>query len=94
MEAYHTLNLIDGIFSPSEATDVLVTLIRNKINFHNLEIFSLEERNGENIERSKKRLEELKRTNEKLTEIIQYAEKKDKFLKVFSSIEIEIINRQ
>ena len=94
MEAYHSLNLIDSVFSTSEATDVLVTLIRNKINFHNLEIFSLEERNGEHIERSKKRLEELKKTNEKLTEIIQYAEKKDKFLKVFSSIDIEIIKRK
>lgn len=94
METYHTLNLIDGVFSSKEANDVLVTLLRNKINFHNLEIFSLEERNGENIERSKKRLEELKQTNEKLVEIIRYAEKNDKVLKVVSSINIEIINKK
>jgi hypothetical protein len=94
METYHTLNLIDGVFSSTEANDVLVTLLRNKINFHNLEIFSLEERNGENIERSKKRLEELKQTNEKLVEIIRYAEKNDKVLKVLSSINIEVINKK
>lgn len=90
METSHTLNLIDGVFSPNEAKDVLVTLIRNKINFHNLEIFSLEERNGKDIERSQKRLAELKKNNEKLIEIIQYAEKNEKTLKVFSSINIEI----
>jgi hypothetical protein len=90
METYHTINLIDNIFTPSEANDVLISIIRNKINFHNLEIFSLEERNGENIERSKKRLLELKASNQKLIEIIQFAERNDKKLKVYSSIDIEI----
>jgi hypothetical protein len=92
METKHAINLIDNIFTASEATDVLITIIRNKINFHNLEIFSLEERNGENIERSKKRLQELKESNQKLIQIIEFAAKNDKKLKVFSSIEIELIN--
>jgi hypothetical protein len=90
MEKFHTINLIDNIFTPSEANEVLITMIRNKINFHNLEIFSLEERNGENIERSKKRLIESKASNQKLIEIIQFAERNDKKLKVYSSIDIEI----
>jgi hypothetical protein len=93
METQHSINLIDNIFTPSEANDVLITIIRNKINFHNLEIFSLEERNGENIERSKKRLEELHESNKKLLKIIDFAEKNNFNLKVFSSIEIEFTNK-
>ncbi len=94
MDTNHKINLIDTIFTPSEANDVLINIIRNKINFHNLEIFSLEERNGENIERSKKRLQELKESNRKLIEIIQFAENNDKKLKVFSSIDIEITDKK
>jgi hypothetical protein len=93
MGTKHSINLIDNIFTPSEANDVLITIIRNKINFHNLEIFSLEERNGENIERSKKRLEELHESNKKLLEIIHFAERNNYNLKVFSSIEIEFTNK-
>jgi hypothetical protein len=32
--------LIDGIFEPDEAKNMLNSLINNKINFHNLEDFS------------------------------------------------------
>lgn len=91
MEENHTINLIENVFTPAEANEVLITMVRNKINFHNLEIFSLQERNGSNIEKSKKRLEELKISNEKLIEIIRFAEQNQKKLKVLSSINIEII---
>lgn len=92
METFHSLCLIDGLFTPEEANNVLLTLVQNKINFHNLEIFSLEERDGKLTGPSKKRLEALKEMNEKLIQIIQYAEKNQKKLKVFSSIDIEITN--
>lgn len=92
METLHSLCLIDGLFTPEEANNVLLTLVQNKINFHNLEIFRMEERDGTLSGPSKKRLEALKEMNEKLIQIIQYAEKNQKKLKVFSSIDIEITN--
>lgn len=92
METLHSLCLIDGLFTPEEANNVLLTLVQNKINFHNLEIFRMEERDGTLSSPSKKRLEALKEMNEKLIQIIQYAEKNQKKLKVFSSIDIEITN--
>lgn len=91
METFHSLCLIDGLFTPQEANNVLLTLVQNKITFHNLEIFSLEERDNQLTGPSKKRLEALKEMNEKLIQIIQYADKNNKQLKVFSSINIEII---
>ena len=35
------INLIDGQFTPSEASDVMEALIREKINFHKVQRFQL-----------------------------------------------------
>ena len=46
-EVTHKLNLVDGVFTPSEASDVINGLIKEKINFHKLHRLSLCEGNIE-----------------------------------------------
>ena len=88
MENNHSFTLIDGIFAPSEAGKVLSDLISRKINYHQLEMFSNEERFGKDISNSKKRIEALKVTKNELKTIIEYAVKNRYQLKVNGFIEI------
>lgn len=53
------LTLINGIFSPSEMKEVVLSIISNKINFHHLKNLRSLEKEGLEDENSKKRLFEL-----------------------------------
>lgn len=91
MENKHRLKLIEGKFMPSEAGKVLFDLISRKINYHNMEIFSNEERFGKDLSASKSRIEELKESRRCLEEIITYTSAKGLNLKIESFIEIILI---
>ena len=88
MENTQQLTLIDGTFVPSEARKLLSDLISRKINYHQLEMFSNEERFGKDISNSKKRIEALKNTKEALKGIIEFAIENQYKLKVNSFIDI------
>ena len=66
MKIKEPIKLIEGKFSPEDAKEVLLELINHKINFHYLKNFSSEERFGQSIEGSKKRIEYLKEAKRKL----------------------------
>ena len=53
------LNLINGIFTPSEMKEVVLNMISNKINFHQLKNLRSLEKEGIEDENAKKRLIEL-----------------------------------
>ncbi|MGY3792353.1 hypothetical protein [uncultured Aquimarina sp.] len=40
-EVTHKVQLVDGVFTPSEASDVINSLIREKVNFHKLHRLSI-----------------------------------------------------
>lgn len=80
--------LIDNTFSPAEAEKVLIKLINSKINYHNLEDFSNHIRFNNDPIHSKKRIQELNETKEKIKELIAIAEQKGVNLIVNSTIEI------
>lgn len=54
MKTNLNFDLINGTFQPAEAKNVLFTLIKDKINFHELEMFSAYERYGVELPHSKK----------------------------------------
>lgn len=91
MENIQQLTLIDGTFAPSEAGKLLSDLISRKINYHQLEMFSNEERFGKDISNSKKRIEALKRTKDELKTIVEYAIKNQYKLQVNSFIDIKFV---
>jgi hypothetical protein len=88
----HKLKLIDGTFTPSEAGKVLFGLIGHKINYHQTELFSDEERFAKDVSRSKKRIEALKAVNIDLKKILSTTAEKDQKLQIKSMIEITIVN--
>ncbi len=94
MENKHILKLIDGKFTPSEAGKVLFELISRKINHHQMEIFSNEERFGKDLSNSKNRIDELRVTNDYLKNIIDSTSIKQELLQISCFIEINILNRK
>lgn len=91
MKNQYNYKFIDGDFSIEEAKTVLMTLITNKINFHNLNSFSDYVRFNGSAEKSKKRILELTKTREEILKLMEDAEKKGMKLNIKSNISIELI---
>lgn len=89
MNTKHNLKLIEGKFTPIEAGEVLFGLISYKINYHQMELFSNEERFGKDLSNSKKRIDELKTVHSSLKKIIDLTSKKGQILKINCVIEIQ-----
>ncbi len=91
MENRHELKLIEGKFAPAEARKVISELISSKINYHNMEAFSIKERFNGDTSYSEKRIKELKEARKSLENIVGYAAEKGLKLKIESVIEIIFI---
>ena len=59
MKKLHTFKLIDGRFSTTEASRVLLDLVGTKIQYHEIENFSSRERFGKDAAHSARRLKAL-----------------------------------
>ena len=84
--------LIDGTFLPEEAKVILTTLINNKIDYHNLQIFSDGERFGEEITaKTTQRIAELKQDLASLLTQVETAKANNKKFSIKSSIDIDFV---
>lgn len=84
----HEFQLIEGEFLPDEAMKLLMSLLNNKINYHQLESFSNQIRIGKEVLHSQKRVDYLKQSIEDIKKIINEAEQKGKQLNIGSVIQI------
>ena len=75
MKEHDKLKLIDGTFSTIEAKEILTNIFSSKAQFHTTKNFSSQIRFGKDDEISAKRIPELKKTMERIFEIILEAEK-------------------
>ena len=94
MNTKHNLKLIDGKFLPPEAGKILFGLISYKVNYHQMELFSNEERFAKDLSNSKKRIEELKAVNSSLKQIIDLTSKKKQILQISCFIEITVLDNE
>jgi len=94
MEANITFDLIDGTYKPSEAKSVLLTLIKNTINYHKIEMVSADIRYGIDLPQSEKRINELKEALTKIEEAISFSEKLKFDIHIEGPIEIKLIKHK
>jgi hypothetical protein len=83
--------LIDGVFYPDEAGELLMTLIEDKISFHKRNDWSRRERFGEVDGASVKRVRELVQTKSDLVAVIEEAAAAGMKLSISGTIEITLI---
>jgi hypothetical protein len=84
------ITLVKGTFAPSEAADVLLTLINDKIKFHSIQILNLREGSEKDIAYSEERIKALKAAKAEITEMVVKARNKDLVLEINSSIQIQM----
>jgi hypothetical protein len=91
MNKIEKLTLIEGEFTFNEAKEILTTMFSSKINFHNLQNWSSQERFGKEDEIAQKRIPTLRNEMIKLEEILSEAKAKNKKLVVSSEIKISLL---
>ena len=90
MNKIEKLKLIEGEFSFNEAKEILTSMFNSKINFHNIQNWSSQERYGKDDETAQKKIPLLKNEIEKLEEIILEAKANNKKLVINSEIYISL----
>ncbi len=81
------IELINGNFSPQEAKEILLTILEDKIRFHNVKMMRGYE-TGADTSASKKRLSELKTSKEKVLRFVDEALASSKDLTINATISI------
>ncbi|HCW08505.1 MAG TPA: hypothetical protein DGG95_14195 [Cytophagales bacterium] len=85
----HTLKLIEGNFTKDKASLLLLELLAHKIQYHQLQKFSSEERFGKDLDFSEKRIAELKEEKEKLIDWMN-ALPEAKSIEIRGDIQLEV----
>lgn len=89
----HKVQLVDGKFTAMEASDVINSLIDEKINFHKIHRLSMCEGNVDSDTAfDDSRVAQLQREKESFREIYQEAKRAGKQLRINGILEIEIID--
>jgi hypothetical protein len=89
-DLYH-IKLVEGTYSPTDSADVLLSLISDKIKFHNLQILCLKDKSGPKLIHAEKRIEELKKSRKRVTDLILKARNTGYNLKIDGTIKIEML---
>ena len=86
------IRLVDGEFTPSEASDVINSLLHQKINFHKIQRLTIWEGNvNGNCSFPNSRIEELQQEKEIAREFFKMARENGYMLKIKGNLEIELI---
>ena len=92
-EVTHKVNLIDGTFTAMEASDVINSLIEEKINFHKIHRLAMCEGNIDSDTKfDDSRVTELIQERENFRAIYQEAKRAGKQLRIKGIVEVEIID--
>lgn len=92
MENKNEFQLVKGVFSPEEAKEVLFKLINSKIKYHQLEMFSLAERNMGDEKNTDNRIQELESSKLEVENQIAQAKKDHKYIKIDGTIRLEFLD--
>ncbi|MEM9361597.1 MAG: hypothetical protein AAGA43_03130 [Bacteroidota bacterium] len=87
-ENSYQVRLVEGIFDPSESAEVLLSLLNYKIKFHTVQLLNLQEHESKDLEKSRKRIEELKIAKKQVTDLVVNARNEGLALDIQSTITI------
>jgi len=91
MENNRTFKLIEGQYDTDDAGRILVALISNKIKYHDVEAFRIQERSNGNVSHSEKRVKELTIIKDEIKQLVLDAAEKGLDFKISCNINIELV---
>ncbi|MGJ8660633.1 MAG: hypothetical protein ACSHXL_01220 [Bacteroidota bacterium] len=83
--------LIKGVFSPSDALEIIMHLMQEKIKFHGVRSFNQSIRIGTKDEWSEMRIDELKQSRDQIKQLLEKAKQDGNSVNINSNISIELI---
>ncbi|MBN8566769.1 MAG: hypothetical protein J0M25_08565 [Flavobacteriales bacterium] len=83
-----TFDLINGNFLPEDAKSVLLNLVKYKISYHELELFSAAERFGKDLPHSKTRISQLKHSMADIEHFFNAIEKNEITISISAKVEV------
>ena len=86
-----TIKLIDGTYKVEEAGEILLSVLGDKIRFHNFQMLGADERQCDDAYNSENRLRELNADKKKVEELLKLTRNRDLKLKIRSEIIIDIV---
>lgn len=93
MKTNESIKLIDGLYSPEKAKEILVNVINSKIQFHALQSLSAWEKHGYKDIEVNKRLLELKESKEYLLTLFDQLDDSINCVEMKASIEITFTSK-
>ncbi|WP_299223622.1 hypothetical protein [uncultured Aquimarina sp.] len=89
----NSIKLVEGTYSPINSADVLLSLIADKIKFHNLQILSSKDKNHPQVMHAEMRIAELKASRDFVTKLILQARDQGLHMKIDGIINIEMFKQ-
>jgi len=87
------IQLVDGTFTPTEASDVMTALINEKINFHKIQRLKIwEENHSSRTNTLNNRIDELEKEKMTARAIIEQARKNGKNVTINGVLEIKYVD--
>ncbi len=90
----HKAKLIDTVFNADDAKEIVFTFINHKIQYHQMLILSMRERNIGNIQHSENRIAALFKAKEEVKKVIDAAKANGEHVKVSSLLEVSAVSDQ
>jgi 23S rRNA U2552 (ribose-2'-O)-methylase RlmE/FtsJ len=87
------VKFIDGTFNTEDASEILLAVLNDKINFHSSLLLSNIERFGVDTSNSEKRIHELRAEKKRVIVLIKEAKESGELVKIGSTISIELIGK-
>ncbi|TGV03137.1 hypothetical protein [Flavivirga rizhaonensis] len=93
MRSINKIKLVEGVYSPINSADVLLSLIADKIKFHNLQILTIKNKDDPKVKHAEMRVAELKESKKEVTELIIKARDEGLYMKIDGMINIEMFKK-
>ncbi len=93
VKAVEQIKFIDGTFNTEDASEILLAVLNDKINFHSSLLLSNTERLGVDASNSQLRIKELRADKERVVAMMKEAKESGALVKVGSTISIELISK-
>lgn len=92
-EICNRVKLVEGEFGPGDAADVLLSLIADKIKFHNLQKLLIKDEDDPSLVQAERRIGELKEARKSVIESILKARDEGYSLKIEAIVNIEFTKK-
>jgi|GEM_PF-271582 len=85
-----SIKLVEGVFSPAEAADVLLSLINDKIKFHTVQVLNLKGGYNEDTSNSEQRIKELQEAKHVVKDLVVKAQQEGMNVEINGPIRIKL----